>query len=324
MPSRPLRRNETGDVKDLSGVSAMAEESTRSGSRLGRGLASLIGDMGAETNNAAPNAATSERVRGQRRVPIEFLRANPRNPRREFTPAQLDELANSIRERGIIQPIAVRPLKGATETFEIIAGERRWQAAQRAGLHDVPVVVLDVTDREALELAIVENVQREDLNPLEEAGGYQALIDEFKYHQEEVAKVVGKSRSHITNMLRLLKLPDFVKAAMRTGQISAGHARALIGYPEPEKIAQQIIARGLNVRQVEALVRDEGKGGGGSPDKKPPLKKEADTVAMEKRASDALGMAVTIDYGSKGGAVHIKYRSLDQLEDIVKRLERAR
>jgi ParB family chromosome partitioning protein len=301
----------------------MAAESTRGGSRLGRGLASLIGDMGAETNNAAPNAATSERVRGQRKVPIEFLRANPRNPRREFTPAQLEELTNSIKERGIIQPIAVRPVKGANDSFEIIAGERRWQAAQRAGLHDVPVVVLDVSDVEALELAIVENVQREDLNPLEEAGGYQALIDEFKYHQDEIAKVVGKSRSHIANMLRLLKLPEFVKAAMRTGQISAGHARALIGHPEPEKIAQQIIARGLNVRQVEALVRDDGKSGG-SPDKKPGPKKEADTVAMEKRASDALGLAVTIDYGNKGGAVHIKYRSLDQLEDIVKRLERAR
>jgi ParB family chromosome partitioning protein len=321
MPSRPQRRHETGDVKALSGVTVMAEESTRS--RLGRGLASLIGDMGADASNVAPSATTSERVRGQRRVPIEFLRPNPRNPRREFTPAQLDELANSIKERGIIQPIAVRPVRGTNDTFEIIAGERRWQAAQRAGLHDVPVVVLDVSDVEALELAIVENVQREDLNPLEEASGYQALIDEFKYHQEEIAKVVGKSRSHIANMLRLLKLPEFVKAAMRTGQISAGHARALIGHPEPEKIAQQIIARGLNVRQVEALVRDDGKSGGG-PDKKPPPRKEADTVAMEKRASDALGLAVTIDYGDKGGAVHIKYRSLDQLADIVKRQERAR
>jgi ParB family transcriptional regulator, chromosome partitioning protein len=320
MPSRPLRRHET-EVKGISGESAMAEESTRS--RLGRGLASLIGDMGAETNNAAPSATTSERVRSQRRVPIEFIRPNPRNPRREFTPAQLDELANSIRERGIIQPIAVRPVRGANDSFEIIAGERRWQAAQRAGLHDVPVVVLDVSDVEALELAIVENVQREDLNPLEEASGYQALIDEFKYHQDEIAKVVGKSRSHIANMLRLLKLPEFVKAAMRTGQISAGHARALIGHPEPEKLAQQIIARGLNVRQVEALVRDEGKSGS-SQEKKPPPKKEADTVAMEKRASDALGLTVTIDHRANGGAVHIKYRSLDQLEEIVKRLDRAR
>jgi ParB family chromosome partitioning protein len=319
MPSRPLRRHET-EVKGISGESAMAEESTRS--RLGRGLASLIGDMGAETNNAAPNTTTSERVRSQRRVPIEFIRPNPRNPRREFSPAQLDELANSIKERGIIQPIAVRPVRGANDSFEIIAGERRWQAAQRAGLHDVPVVVLDVSDVEALELAIVENVQREDLNPLEEASGYQALIDEFKYHQDEIAKVVGKSRSHIANMLRLLKLPEFVKAAIRTGQISAGHARALIGHPEPDKLAQQIIARGLNVRQVEALVREEGKGG--SSPEKPPPKKEADTVAMEKRASDALGLTVTIDHRANGGAVHIKYRSLDQLEEIVKRLDRAR
>jgi ParB family transcriptional regulator, chromosome partitioning protein len=296
----------------------MAEETTRP-SRLGRGLASLIGDMGAEANTSA-TATTSERVRGQRRVPIEFLRANPNNPRREFIAAQLDELANSIKERGIIQPLAVRPVRGATDAFEIIAGERRWRAAQRAGLHDVPVVVLDVSDVEALELAIVENVQREDLNPVEEAAGYQALIDEFKYHQDEIAKVVGKSRSHIANMLRLLKLPEYVKTAIRSNQISAGHARALIGHPEPEKIAQQIIDRGLNVRQVEALVRDHGK----SADKRLSPKKEADTVAMEKRASDALGLAVTIDHRNNGGMVTIKYRSLDQLNEVVKRLERSR
>jgi len=289
----------------------MAEESTRS--RLGRGLASLIGDMGSESN-AAP-----ERVRSQRRVPIEFLRPNPRNPRREFPVAHLDELANSIKERGIIQPIAVRPIRGANDAFEIIAGERRWQAAQRAGLHEVPVVILDVSDVEALELAIVENVQREDLNPLEEAAGYQALIDEFKYHQDDIAKTVGKSRSHIANMLRLLKLPEFVKTAIRSGQFSAGHARALIGHPEPERIAQQIIERGLNVRQVEALARQQGKGAS-----RPPRPKEADTVAMEKRVSDALGLAVTIDHGANGGAVHIKYRNLDQLRDVVKRLERTR
>lgn len=291
----------------------MAEDSTRT--RLGRGLASLIGDMGAETNNAP----SEQRARSQRRVPIELLRPNPRNPRREFSSAQLDELASSIKERGIIQPIAVRPVRGgANETFEIIAGERRWQAAQRAGLHDVPVVVLDVTDVEALELAIVENVQREDLNPLEEAAGYQSLIDEFKYHQDDIAKVVGKSRSHVANMLRLLKLPEFVKSAIRTGQFSAGHARALIGHPEPERIAQQIIERGLNVRQVEALARDQGKS-----QARQPRQKEADTVAMEKQVSDALGLAVTVDHGSSGGAVHIKYRSLDQLRDVIRRLSRA-
>jgi ParB family transcriptional regulator, chromosome partitioning protein len=292
----------------------MAEESTRS--RLGRGLASLIGDMGAETN-AAANATVSERVRSQRRVPIEFLRPNPRNPRRDFPVAQLDELASSIKERGMIQPIAVRPVRGASDAYEIIAGERRWQAAQRAGLHDVPVVVLDVSDAEALELAIVENVQREDLNPLEEAAGYQSLIDEFKYHQDEIAKVVGKSRSHVANTLRLLKLPESVKSAIRSGQVSAGHARALIGHPEPERVARQIIERGLNVRQVEALARGHGKG-----QARQARRKDADTIAMEKQVSDALGLAVTVDHRGNGGAVHIKYRNLDQLRDIVRRLER--
>ena len=287
----------------------MAEESTRS--RLGRGLASLIGDMGAETNT------TPERVRSQRRVRVEFLRSNPRNPRREFPAAQLDELANSIKERGIIQPIAVRPIRGANDAYEIIAGERRWQAAQRAGLHEVPVVVLDVSDVEALELAIVENVQREDLNPLEEAAGYQSLIAEFKYHQDDIAKTVGKSRSHVANMLRLLKLPEFVKTAIRSGQFSAGHARALIGHSEPERLAQQIIERGLNVRQVEALARNHGKR-----QTRQPRQKEADTIAMEKHVSDALGLAVKVDHGSSGGAVHIKYRNLDQLRDIVRRLVR--
>jgi ParB family chromosome partitioning protein len=296
-------------VNDFSGEVAMAEESTRS--RLGRGLASLIGDMGAETNT------TPERVRSQRRVPVEFLRSNPRNPRREFPAAQLDELANSIKERGIIQPIAVRPIRGANDAYEIIAGERRWQAAQRAGLHEVPVVVLDVSDVEALELAIVENVQREDLNPLEEAAGYQSLIAEFKYHQDDIAKTVGKSRSHVANMLRLLKLPEFVKTAIRSGQFSAGHARALIGHSEPERLAQQIIERGLNVRQVEALARNHGKR-----QTRQPRQKEADTIAMEKHVSDALGLAVKVDHGSSGGAVHIKYRNLDQLRDIVRRLVR--
>jgi ParB family transcriptional regulator, chromosome partitioning protein len=290
----------------------MAEESTRS--RLGRGLASLIGDMGAETN-AAP-----ERARSQRRVPIEFLRPNPRNPRREFSVPQLDELAASIRERGIIQPIAVRSVRGATDAYEIIAGERRWQAAQRAGLHEVPVVVLDVSDVEALEIAIIENVQREDLNPLEEAAGYQALMDEFRYHQDEIAKTVGKSRSHVANMLRLLKLPEYVKAAIRAGQFSAGHARALIGHAEPERLAQQIIERGLNVRQVEALVRQQSKG---QEHARAPRQKDPDTEAMEKQVSDALGLVVTVDHGSRGGTVHIKYRSLDQLRDVVRRLERA-
>ncbi len=289
----------------------MAEEPTRS--RLGRGLASLIGDMGAETS------APPERPRaGQRRVAIEFLHANPRNPRRHFAAAELDELAASIKERGVIQPIAVRPAPGANGMFEIIAGERRWRAAQRAGIHDVPVVVLDVSDAEALELAIIENVQREDLNALEEAAGYQALGDEFKYGQDDIAKVVGKSRSHVTNMLRLLKLPEAVQAFIRRGELSAGHARALIGHPNAEALARDIVARGLNVRQVEMLVREPP----ASRAPRKPAAKDADTAALEKRLTDALGLKVAIDHKGEHGSVHIAYRDLDQLDEIVKRLER--
>jgi ParB family chromosome partitioning protein len=287
----------------------MADEPARS--RLGRGLASLIGDMGAETNKSP------ERARSQRRVAIEFLHPNPRNPRRQFAAAELDELAASIKERGIIQPIAVRPAPGASGAFEIIAGERRWRAAQRAGIHDVPVVVLDVSDAEALELAIIENVQREDLNPLEEAAGYQALGDEFKYSQDEIAKIVGKSRSHVTNMLRLLKLPEAVQAFIRSGELSVGHARALIGNANAEALTREIIARGLNVRQVEELVREHVA-------RRPRAAsvKDADTAALEKRLGDALGLKVTIDHKGGRGALHIAYGDLDQLQEIIKRLER--
>ena len=287
----------------------MADEPARS--RLGRGLASLIGDMGAETNK------NTERSRSQRRVSIEFLHPNPRNPRRQFAVTELDELAASIKERGIIQPIAVRPAPGASGSFEIIAGERRWRAAQRAGIHDVPVVVLDVSDAEALELAIIENVQREDLNPLEEAAGYQALGAEFKHGQDEIAGIVGKCRSHVANMLRLLKLPEAVQAFIRSGELSAGHARALIGNANAETLAREIVARGLNVRQVEELVRDQ------VPRKPRAARvKDADTAALEKRLGDALGLKVAIDHHGERGAVHIVYRNLDQLDDIVKRLER--
>ncbi len=287
----------------------MADEPARR--RLGRGLASLIGDVGAETNKNA------ERSRSQRRVAIEFLHPNPRNPRRQFAATELDELAASIKERGIIQPIAVRPAPGASGSFEIIAGERRWRAAQRAGIHDVPVVVLDVSNAEALELAIIENVQREDLNPLEEAAGYQALGAEFKHGQDEIAGIVGKSRSHVANMLRLLKLPEVVQAFIRSGELSAGHARALIGNANAEALAREIVARGLNVRQVEELVRDH------VPRKPRAARvKDADTAALEKRLGDALGLKVAIDHHGERGAVHIAYRNLDQLDDIVRRLER--
>ena len=290
----------------------MAEEAR---SRLGRGLAALIGDVGDES-------AALERTRSQRRVPIEFLKPNPRNPRRYFAEAELDELAASIRERGIIQPILVRTARGAVDQYEIIAGERRWRAAQRAGMHDVPVVLLEVTDREALELAIIENVQRADLNALEEANGYQALADEFKYSQDDVAKIVGKSRSHVANTVRLLKLPESVQDFIRTGKISPGHARALLGQPDPDALAQAIVAQGLSVRQAEAVVQERATQAGKTSTRRPRGEKDADTLALEKRLSDALGLAVTIAHRGKGGEMKIRYKTVEQLDDVIRRLER--
>ena len=295
----------------------MAGDAPRS--RLGRGLASLIGDADAQASTK------TDRNRGARRVPIELLHPNPRNPRRDFAEPELEELASSIQERGIIQPILARPMHGASEEFEIIAGERRWRAAQRVGMHDIPVVVLEATDSQALEIAIIENVQRADLNALEEAAGYQALVDEFGYSQHDLAKTVGKSRSHVANTLRLLKLPDPVKAHIQAGRLSAGHARMLIGQDNAIELAGEIVERGLNVRQVEALAQDRaaraGKARSGRGRELNP--KDADLLALEKRVSDALGLAVTIDHHGEQGVLHVRYRSLDQLEDVLHRLERA-
>src|SRR5215472_5923767 len=291
----------------------MPDDSGRS--RLGRGLAALMGDVGEETK-------TGERGRNQRKVAIEFLKPNPRNPRRNFAEPELDELAASMRERGIIQPIVVRPVRGAADSYEIIAGERRWRAAQRAGLHTVPIVQLDVNDGEALELAIIENVQRTDLNALEEAMGYQSLADEYRHSQDAIAKIVGKSRSHVANTLRLLKLPEPVKAYIAAEKISAGHARMLIGQPDPERIARDIVERGLNVRQVEALAQERAEARGRKLKTHKRTAKDADTLALEKRLSDALGLAVTIDHRGQGGRLDIRYRNVEQLDEVIRRLER--
>ncbi|PWB66963.1 MAG: chromosome partitioning protein ParB [Bradyrhizobiaceae bacterium] len=290
----------------------MAEDAARS--RLGRGLAALIGDVDDESTAV-------ERTRSQRRVPIEFVKPNPRNPRRVFAEAELEELAASIRERGIIQPILVRTVAGAMDQYEIIAGERRWRAAQRAGVHDVPIVLLEVSDREALELAIIENVQRTDLNPLEEAMGYQALADEFGHGQDEIARIVGKSRSHVANTVRLLRLPETVKAYLNDGQLSAGHARALLSQPDPEAAARAIVEQGLNVRQVEALAQEQAEKAGKAAKPRPRLAKDADTRALEKRLSDALGLAVSIEHRGHGGQLKIRYKSLEQLDEVIRRLE---
>jgi ParB family chromosome partitioning protein len=280
--------------------------------RLGRGLAALIGDGGGQ-----PSAPQAERGRGQRRVPTAYLRANPRNPRKTYDADDLADLTSSIREKGIVQPILVRPLAGSSD-FEIIAGERRWRAAQKAGLHEVPVVVHEVSDREALEIAIIENVQRADLNPLEEALGYQQLLSDHQYTQQQLADAIGKSRPHIANTLRLLNLPDAVKEYLREGKLSAGHARALIGLDDPEAAARRIVEGGLSVRDAEAM----GEAGGKKPRKgaTPKAEKDADTRALEKQLSDALGLGVVIDHKTDGGTLQVRYKTLEQLDDICRRL----
>src|SRR5690349_8269473 len=213
-------------------------------SRLGRGLAALIGEVGDEMT-------VVERGRGQRKVPVEFLRPNPRNPRKVFEDSELKELTQSIRDRGIIQPIVVRPMPNTPDAYEIVAGERRWRAAQGAGLHEVPVVIVEIDDKTSLEYAILENVQRADLNPIEEAEGYSRLMAEFSYTQENLSKIIGKSRSHIANMMRLTDLPQPVKKLLIDRQISAGHGRALLAVSDPVGTAKRILDQGLSVRQVE-------------------------------------------------------------------------
>jgi ParB family chromosome partitioning protein len=301
-------------VSENLGKAAMAEDAARS--RLGRGLAALIGDVGTESS--------AERPRGQRRAPTTSLRPNARNPRRMFSEDELDELTASLRERGMIQPIVARPVRGAPDAYEIIAGERRWRAAQRAGLHEVPVVIIEATDEESLQLAIIENVQRSDLNPLEEAEGYRALMEDFSHTQDDIAKMVGKSRSHVANTLRLLKLPPSIRAYIFKGKLDAGHARMLIGQPNAEKLAEEIVARGLNVRQVEEIARQESGRNGKSRSRKRSAEKNADTLALEKRLSDALGLVVSIDARGESGVVSIRYRNLDQLDDLARRLENKR
>ena len=223
----------------------MVEELSNGRSRLGRGLAALIGD--------APNINGSLPPKNVQKAPIEFLRPNPQNPRTYFSENELEELTASIRERGILQPIIVRQVPNLVDAFEIIAGERRWRAAQRAGLHDVPVLLVEADDRQSLEFAIIENVQRSDLNALEEALGYERLINSFSYTQADLGRVVGKSRSHVANALRLLNLPQLIKDKLHNGQLSAGHARALLALPNMEEVAEEIVSKGLSVRDVEKM-----------------------------------------------------------------------
>jgi len=280
--------------------------------RLGRGLAALIGDMATIEGTRVTESG------GIKKLPVEMIMANRANPRRVFNTEQLDELTNSIREKGVMQPLLVRP-SNDPNIFEIIAGERRWRAAQNAGLHEVPVIVRDVDDKEALELAIIENVQRADLNPLEEAQGYGQLIEQFDYTQQDLAQVIGKSRSHVANTLRLLRLPEDVRDMVSSGTLTAGHARTLITAADPAALARQIVSGGLSVREAEAL----------SQQRETAVKKresegsaarDADTVALERRLSDALGLSVSLAHGERGGKVEIRYKTLEQLDGICVRL----
>lgn len=256
-----------------------------------------------------------------RNIPIDLIQRNPNQPRRHFDEAELSELSDSIRAHGVLQPILVRPI--AEGRYEIVAGERRWRAAQRASLHHIPAVIRELDEVEVLEIGIIENVQRADLNPIEEALGFQALIDRFGRTQQDIADVVGKSRPHIANMLRLLALPDDLQEMVRDGRLSSGHARAILTAPNPRELAQRAIAEGLSVREIERLAsaaKDMRDGPRASHPSAPPIEKDADTRAMEKRLSDAIGLAVTIHDKNGAGEVKISYRTLEQLDDIARRL----
>jgi ParB family chromosome partitioning protein len=277
--------------------------------RLGRGLAALIG----ESLPADPPPGSSPR----RTAPIEFLRPNPRNPRQHFSDESLHELAESIRERGIIQPIVVRELADVNNVYEIIAGERRWRAAQRAGLHEVPIVLIEADDRLSLELAIIENVQRSDLNAIEEAKGYNRLIDEFSYSQADLAKILGKSRSYVTNTLRLLKLPDSTQSFVVDGRISAGHARALLSLDDPSAVAKRIVDDGLSVRDVERMVASKD-----APQSTPPkpVEKDPNIKKIESDLGDVLGLPISVNARGEAGVISIKFATAEQLDLVIRKL----
>jgi len=306
-------------------------------SRLGRGLASLIGDASqvntvntVNTVNSAANesfnpasiiepvAVSITQDDGYKLVPIDMVSASALNPRKNFSPKELDELSASIKQRGVVQPLIVRPATSGSG-YELVAGERRWRAAQQAGVHQVPVLIRKLGDQQVLELAIIENVQRADLNAIEEAVGYRDLIERFNYSQDELAKIIGKSRTHLSNMMRLLKLPDSVQVLLREGEISAGHARALVGRIDAEKIARMIVEKGLSVRQVEALIKEASEQKNRDDDVM--SVHDTDTLAVQKELADTLGLAVNIRKGNgQSGEIRVKYKTLDQFDDLYLRL----
>ncbi|SKA35483.1 ParB/RepB/Spo0J family partition protein [Consotaella salsifontis] len=316
----------------------MNEDKSRQ--RLGRGLAALIGPSGAAPRfeAAAAPAGGPDRI-----VPLNSIHPNPRNPRRTFDPADLADLAASVKSHGIVQPILVRPADGQADRYEIVAGERRYRAARLAGLTEVPVLVRQFTDRQSLEIAIVENVQRADLNAIEEARGYQMLVNEHGYTQADLAEVLGKSRSHVANTLRLLKLPDDVQDMISRGELSAGHARTAVSMEDPAAFARMIVTDGLSVREAERAARNQSGGGEEAPAPaksrrrakdvdgavraapppaaSPTPEKDADTAALERLLGETLGMEVAISIDGEGGDIRIAYRSLDELDEICRLLQ---
>jgi len=278
--------------------------------QLGRGLSALLGDGGHDPGS--PDLSPTDRA-----VPIGQLKPCPFQPRRQFGEAQIGELAQSIKEKGILQPLVVRAAPNSSNSFEIICGERRWRAAQVAQLHELPVIIRDLTDQEALEIALIENLQREDLSALEEAEAYQRLMAEFGHTQDAMAQSIGKSRSHVANMLRLLNLPDVVKALLADGHLSAGHGRALLGARDSELLAKTVVRKGLNVRDTETLVRREGT----EPTKSSTTPaKDADTLALERDLTDTVGLKTSIHPKGPGGQISFQYKSLDQLDELISRL----
>lgn len=284
---------------------------------LGRGLSALMADV------SEPQAQSSGGNSADQMIPIERIKPNPEQPRKRFESAPLDDLVASIREKGVLQPLIVRPM---ADGYEIVAGERRWRAAQQAQLHELPVIIRDFTDTEVLEVAIIENIQRADLNPIEEAAGFKQLMDRFGHTQEKLAEALGKSRSHIANLLRLLNLPPSIQDYVLKGELSAGHARALITAIDPEALVKKVLAGGLSVRQTEALVKKEGNSGGsgarGNRSKGGADEKDADTRALEADLSAATGVKVSITHKPDGeaGQMVLHYGSLEELDDLCRRL----
>lgn len=302
-------------------------KATNTKSPLGRGLSALFGDQDNSYGDIGLGGVTaaakaylgSEVARQPKLVPIEFLYPSKYQPRQIFDDAELHSLSDSIKAKGVLTPILVRRHPTISDAFEIIAGERRWRASQLAGLHELPVIVRDLDDMETLEVALIENIQRQDLNPIDEAEGYQRLITEFQHTQEVLAKAVGKSRSHIANMLRLLGLPESVKTQVKSGALTMGHARALLSVDNPEEAANEILNKGLNVRAVEAMAKKSAKSKARNKHADTP---DVDILALEKEVSSWLGLAVKIhsQKGNTAGSLTISYKTLDQLEDVLKRL----